>query len=247
MDCKTAHHLLAFARPPSIELEAEDARLLEGHLLGCPDCEALARVERQADEQFARAMQAVPVPIDLRRRLLARLDTERKYWYRRCVALPAGLVAAVLLVAIGSFSVWMTRKATVDISLAQIQADQRTPEQVDAWLKTKLPGASLPPRLNFALLKDYGMADFQGHLVPKLLFDTQAQAPQVGLIQAKVYVLSGKIFDLKNLPEHDPSGSGIHRVEIWLDDPDDPRIAYFILYEGDSLVPFLSTQLPQSA
>ena len=25
------------------------------------------------------------------------------------------------------------------------------------------------------------MADFQGHLVPKLLFDTQAQAPQVGV------------------------------------------------------------------
>ena len=46
MDCKTAHHLLAFARPPSIELEAEDARLLESHLLSCPDCDALARVER---------------------------------------------------------------------------------------------------------------------------------------------------------------------------------------------------------
>ena len=67
------------------------------------------------------------------------------------------------------------------------------------------------------------------------------------MIQAKVYVLSGKIFDLKNLPEHDPSGSGMHRVGIWLDDPDDPHVAYFILYEGDSLIPFLSTQLPQSA
>ena len=37
---------------------------------------------------------------------------------------------------------WMTRKASVDAGLAQAEADQRTPEKVDAWLKTKAGGAA---------------------------------------------------------------------------------------------------------
>ena len=49
MDCRTARLLLDFARPRPAELAAEEAAALEGHLTGCPECDSLARTERQLD------------------------------------------------------------------------------------------------------------------------------------------------------------------------------------------------------
>src|SRR5207302_588577 len=83
MDCKTARLLLDFDRPGAPELERADADALEGHLAGCPQCDALVQAERPFDAALGHAMRQVEVPDGLRTQLLARLEAERGAWYRR--------------------------------------------------------------------------------------------------------------------------------------------------------------------
>src|SRR5947199_10073810 len=102
MDCKTARLLLDFDRPGAADLERADADALEGHLAGCPQCDALAHSERQLDATLGRAMRQVEVPDGLRAQLLARLEAERGAWYRRWYghgfrALAAAAAVLVLL------------------------------------------------------------------------------------------------------------------------------------------------------
>src|SRR5437879_2213818 len=104
MDCRTARLLLTFARPRAAELEAGAAEALTDHLAECAECGALARAEHQVDRLLGLAMRQVSTPLDLRQRLLTRLQVERRNWYQR---LPrehpriAAAVAAVLLLAGG--------------------------------------------------------------------------------------------------------------------------------------------------
>src|SRR5262249_43950502 len=100
MDCKNARLLLEFARPQCAELEATDAEALERHLADCPDCATLAQYERRLDERLGQAMRAVPVPQDLRKRLLNRLAVERDAWYRRWLVRAAGLVGAAAAIGL---------------------------------------------------------------------------------------------------------------------------------------------------
>src|SRR5436305_2225163 len=101
MDCRTTRHLLEFARPRASELDDLDQDALNGHLAVCPDCDTMARAEREADQHLGQAIREVPIPQGLRERLMRRLRDERKAWYRRWLArgLLAGFAAAVVLVA----------------------------------------------------------------------------------------------------------------------------------------------------
>src|SRR5437588_2897601 len=104
MDCNTARLLLAFSRPKTSELEACAVEALNDHLADCAECGPLARGEHQVERLVGLAMRQVPIPLDFRQRLLARLRAERRSWYKR---LPqkhprvAAGVAAVLLLAVG--------------------------------------------------------------------------------------------------------------------------------------------------
>src|SRR5204863_3538530 len=95
MDCRTARHLLEFSRPRASELEEQDQDALNGHLAVCPDCDAMARAEREADQHLGQAIRDVPVPHGLRERLMRRLREEREAWLRRWVARGLRVVAAV--------------------------------------------------------------------------------------------------------------------------------------------------------
>ena len=68
MDCRTARHLLDYARPRVPELDRPDQEALDGHLAVCPECDALARAERQFDEHLGQAVRDVPVPQGLDRK-----------------------------------------------------------------------------------------------------------------------------------------------------------------------------------
>src|SRR5207244_1179937 len=104
MDCNTARLLLAFSRPKASELETCAAEALNDHLADCAECGSLARGEHQHERLVGLAMRQVSIPTDLRQRLLTRLRTERRTWYKR---LPqrhprvAAGVAAILLLAVG--------------------------------------------------------------------------------------------------------------------------------------------------
>src|SRR5262245_35355435 len=98
MDCKNARLLLEFARPAAAGLEGGEAAALENHLADCPECGPLAARERRLDDRLGRAERAVPVPENLRERLLNKLKVERDAWYRRTLwRLAGGLAAAAVL------------------------------------------------------------------------------------------------------------------------------------------------------
>src|SRR5438067_12562390 len=87
------------------ELAPEDAAALDTHLSGCPACAEAVRFERAYDDRVAKAMLAVPVPVNLRAKLLDGIAAERGAWYRKKFYAVAGLAASVLL-AIGGVAAW---------------------------------------------------------------------------------------------------------------------------------------------
>src|SRR5689334_21028662 len=104
MDCNTARFLVALCRPNMPELEACAAQALNHHLAECSECGVLVRAEQLDERRLGASMRDVPLPVNLRERLLTRLQEERRAWYRH---LPqrhpriAAAIAAVFLLTVG--------------------------------------------------------------------------------------------------------------------------------------------------
>lgn len=230
MDCKTARLLLNFAQPLAPELEEGDSEALNNHLAECPACAAVQRLERSLDEPIGRAMRDVPVPPELRGRLLHRLGAQRDSWYRRRVIGPlAGGLAAALLVWSGAQ--WLNRPVEPDLARLQeeINAAGTPVPDVVRWLRRH--DCKEPPTLDAALLAHSALAEFQGKRVPLLEYRRGAEV-------AWVYVLSDRAFNLGSLKGQLPALSGRFSLTV-LADPDDPHTAYLVIYSGQDLSPFL--------
>ena len=240
MDCRTARLLLHFARPLTTELEASEVQALETHLADCPECRPLARAESRADDRIGEAMRAVPVPEGLRARLLAGLGAGRKAWYRRrSLQVGGGLAAAAavrLALWLGFNPPFRPLKLDVDRVGGELftQTFNPTPDNVANWFRAKDVAVAPPGGFNYALLAYYDLVDLQGERVPFLLFTHNKD-------QARVYVLSEKQFDLKDAMSIPPgTGSGFRFVVR--PNPADPRVAYLVVYTGESLEPFLDEE-----
>src|SRR5262245_60990410 len=109
MDCKTARLLLDVAHPRGAELEGDEADLLERHLAECAECGPHARAERRLDAHLGAAVCDVPVPAELRDRILGGLRADRAARVRRRGLRYAGRLAAaaVILLVVGVW--WWTR------------------------------------------------------------------------------------------------------------------------------------------
>jgi hypothetical protein len=227
------------------ELEVGEAAALESHLHACPDCAAVARAARSADEVLGRALRDVPVPADLRTRLLAHLDAERDARYRRRSQrwLGAAAAAAALLAALWwGYDSWRYHhRSNVVLEYATDLLDQQglnpTPENVEHWfahtarVSTRAPGDRM---FNYALLTYYDLTDLQGQRVPLLLFTS-------GRYQARVYILSDRQFNLQTaLATPSALASGC-KAEV-RPHPTDPHFAYLIVYTSETLEPFTETQ-----
>jgi len=222
MDCKTARLLFEFLRPQPSELDAAELTAFEQHLATCPDCDALARAERQLDCAFSKAMQAVEVPAALRNRLLSRLERERGDVYLRWfghAGRVAAAAAAVLLVGWGVYAWRQSHRPTVNMDWAWDDAQRSMvapPSGDDLAEHFRQLGydGRFPRNLNYARLACYGMGEFQGRAVPQLFFLT----PEGGA-HAKVRLLSAKQFNLTNLPkDYQSPGDYPIKVELWSDD-----------------------------
>jgi hypothetical protein len=195
MDCNHARLLLEVAHPIATELDARATEQLAAHLLSCPQCGAVAESDRLADEQLTKAMVDVPVPVDLKFRLLNRLHKERDAWYRGWLVRGVG-VAAALLLAVGlTFATWRSHKPEPNWQVLAADANDvlHTPELVKEAFKAKGIAMEAPDRFDYNKLDSWGIADFQGKRVPYLLFfhkDGDKSAI------AKVYVLSERDFNL---------------------------------------------------
>ena len=237
MDCNTARLLLEFAHPQTAELDAEESQALARHLADCPDCGLQSRSERAADDCIGRAMRAVPVPDGLRDRLRGRLSGERAISIRRR-AIRAAAMAAMVLLTLGGGIYWFLSRPLPDVDLdafaARLDAMPRTLPQVEAaFLERHGKKVMAWGPFNYALLTDYGLADFQGQKVPYVQFTQGTQ-------NIRVFLLENTQFNLESLPEH-PTGP------ITVIRSGDRRFAYLVLFlSGHSLEPFL-TRDPEPA
>lgn len=235
MDCKTARLLLDFARPGATELDEGDGEALATHLAECSTCAIVQQHERRWDEPLGRAMRDVPVPPELRGRLLQCLAARRDAWYRRRVwpALAAAAAAALLIwLGVGH----LVRPLEPDlVRLHEEMNLAGTPAAaVTDWLQRH--DGNEPPDFNASLLTHSALVDFQGKRVPLLEYRQGAE-------QAWVYVLHDGDFNLKSLDGqlHGPSGRFSIAVLVH---PDDPHTAYVVVYTGADLAPFLQSVRP---
>lgn len=241
MDCRTARLLLDLARPTPAELGTDEAEALDAHLAECPECGALARAERQADARIAVAMRAVVVPTGLRGRILTRLEQDRpnrvRDWLRRPAAAVAA-AAAVLLVLAGSWY-WLAsrpRPLDVDAILELAQETPRRAEDVSTFFANRYGiRTEAPEEFNYNWLASCSLGVVQGKIAPEMLFVR-------GSLYARVYILTRGQFDL----DQARTSSGGYTVEV-RPHPRDPRIAYLVVYPGETLEPFLDTAVRPAA
>jgi len=206
MDCKHARLLLAFVRPNNPEVDASETNALNRHLESCPDCATLARDDQRADDQIGRAMNDVPLPENLRQRLLNRLNAERDAWRRRWLLRAAAAAAVLLAVFLGVHAYW-SQPAKIDpeqlAALNHPQFPKANTEEVEKAFKVM----AAAPELRVHLIKGYQLAVFQKQQVPYLLLTAPGRD---GPAVAHVHVLSKKQFDwddARNLPNRFQSGT----------------------------------------
>jgi hypothetical protein len=236
---------LSFFSARAFELDASEAEALNNHLAECPPCTALARGEQDADKQLGTAMRNVPLPANIRQRLLARLQTERKIWYRQ---LPrryprlAAAAAAVLLLAVG-LAVYAAVRPPRTLDLQDIAANwndgvPRSAEQVQRSLADQGFKTVAPTDFNYQYLNSCDLESFAGVLVPRLNFVR-------GQNQASVYILSAAHFDVRAAVDQPREGSGRFTVEL-RPGPPHSNVAYLIKYTGGSLDWFLEEEKKSS-
>jgi len=107
-----------------------------------------------------------------------------------------------------------------------VKIQTRDPEQVAAWFQERYKLVLAIPReldqrlINYNLLTDYDLADCQGLPTPRLLLTYGGE-------QARIYILTSKQFDLKDVLSQPRFESGvIAEVKQHPDDPDT------VLYRG---------------
>lgn len=239
MDCRTARLLFEFARPRANELPHPEAAELRHHLDACPECSALAAVERRTDHHLARAMRDVPVPVGLRNRLLERLKADsvptRSRWLLRTVATVG--VAAALLLGVGLWAM-LARSQPTRLDIAGLQgllaAKTTNPnaDWVEAWFQDTHGVVMVAPRafgqnpLDYSLLLDYDLVTLpNGRLVPKLVFVS-------GKERLVVYVLSDRQFRVVGTEEESLGW----KSEMF--DAEDAPFTHLLFYTGGRLSRF---------
>jgi hypothetical protein len=231
MDCRTARVLLDFAHPRLAELEASESKALEAHLHECPECGPLAEVESQTDDRLGRAMRYVPVPADLRNRLLTRLNAARGAWYRRR-GVGLATAAALLLVATLGAWYWLSSHRTVCTpeGLAAEHNEQQgmTVDQLEDSLYQKYGNKIVLPRdLNYTYFSDCTRRELKGRLVPSLRFIREQNV-------AEVLVMSARQFDLEAAQMAPRAGSGGITV-VFRSYASHPDFGYMIEATGGSI------------
>ena len=243
MDCMTAR-ILAELRgnraASASELPAEDAAELDRHLQSCSECRRRIERERRLDAPIARAMQSAPVPLALKSRIFDRLATQQGALHRRRFFYAAAAAACVFAV-VGLLTWKPQRQVKFDVNEFVMNADRYVEDpkpQVDAWLAAQGIHYQPPVAFDPRLLASHGMVTIQGKQVPMLYYRNAERN-----VFAQVYILRVDDFDLSSLPRSFSGSSGYGHVEIMLDAAQPTKLAYVIVFTGDSLDPFkLSSQ-----
>ncbi len=235
MDCRTARLLLDFARPEARELEAEEAAELERHLDHCPDCHSQAHNERQLDDRLGKAMRQVEIPVDLREKVLARLESARGDWHRQRFAHIArwSVAAAALLMLSWSSWYWVREHFIAPIDTQRVadaassDATEDPRARTERALKELGVHTPLSPYLDYSLLAcPPALAELPGHpgrKVPMLVFARNGRL-------ARVYLIAEKAIP-KNAQEF--AGGGSFKAELLPSEGEPYR--FLVVHDGDNL------------
>jgi len=223
------------------ELPTEDAVDLDLHINACGDCRRLLAAEQKFDLPIRIAMRNVPLPINLKARILDQLATQRGAWYRKRIYVGAA-VAACLVIAVGLLTWKPPRQAGLDLDEIALNADRymHSPqEKIDRWLGERGLRYDPPVLLNPRLLAFHSMTENQGRQVPTLHYQTIDPMTNEPIF-AQVYLIREGDFDLAALRQATEGSStkGYH-LEVHRDREHPDRLVYLILYKGDHrLEPF---------
>lgn len=237
MDCKTARLLLHFARPHSAELDAAEREALTLHLADCAECQVLRQAEQQIDARIGQAMRAVPLPPNLRERILKTIDVKHRAAHRpRLLRMAVSLAASFLLVAVGWYF-WTHSQTRIDLEgmdPEQVGFLPDTAEQIDEAFRERGFVVQAPPEFNYSLLTYLDATHRWGRQVPFVHL-------QRGGAFVRIYLLDSGQFDLDHLAAHPMAPSG--RVMLkWLGRSPDGKCGYLVEYTGPSLEPFRNTR-----
>jgi hypothetical protein len=237
MDCKTARMLIEFALPRCGELDAQESEALDNHLRDCGECAQAARVELDADRHVSRAVRDVMVPSGLRERILERMQSERRPWYRRRAGRFVAAAAAVLLsVGIGvGYWIGFYRPAFDASAFAEklpSPGNESSADQLEIWFRdTYRVKTTMPRRIDYQYFVSAGREELDGQLIPHLIFINEKNR-----LFAEVWVLTADRFDIKRtLQKAAQGGSGKMMFKLIEDEQHPESVVYLIRYSGDSL------------
>ena len=218
MNCAHVQQMLAFLNRSSEELDASERDALARHLASCPDCAEVAQRERLVDVKIAQVMGAVPVPADLKQKIVKRLAAERGSTPWKWSAAAA---AALLLVALGTG--WVLRSLPV-ISIDDVVAMQDGPgmdeAQVEQYFADRGLRVEVPRDFDYKNdLRRIEVFEFKKQRVAKLTFRKEA-------IWAEVVILPHRQFRVDQLDDGTIENLGNLRVVR------NDQFTYLIFYDG---------------
>lgn len=231
MDCRTAQLLASLTGPGKSELDADQMAALEGHMRLCELCGKVYHREKAFDREVGKAMKAVPVPTDLKDRILQKVRPRLQPWYRRRNVVASFATAAAVLIGLW-FVVGPAGRSRLDIQRVverQIQPSQK--ELAVRWLDSQKIAFHPEFAFNLDLVAFYGNRDFMGRDTPSLLlFHPEKQ------VSAQIFILKSGQFDWDDIPE-DFSAYGLQIKKI-ADRERPTKIAYLVFFATESLEPF---------
>jgi hypothetical protein len=240
MDCNTARMLATFFGRQGSELAPEDAAALNAHLASCPGCAAAIQAERAFDDRVATAMMAVPVPANLKTKILDGVTAQKAAGYRQKAWGLAGLATAACLLVGGviGYRILTAPDLTGPGVIAQADAHAENPrDELDRAADRH--GIRFNPERSFDmnLLATAGEKEFQGRIVPYGFFiNTRKNA------QATVYIVKDSVLNWKNLPQAGGSIPGKFGFQLAVVlDAVRGDVAYVVIYTGESLELFLQS------
>lgn len=237
MDCKTARLLLNFARPLSAELDTDERAALNAHVADCAECQQLRENEQRIDARIGQAMRAVPLPPNLRERILHTIDVRQRATHRpRLLRMAVSLAASILLVAVGGYF-WTHSLTRIDLEgmdPAAVSFLPETPGEVEEAFRERGFVVEAPAEFDYSLLTYLDTTQRWGRPVPFVHL-------QRGGAFVRIYMLDRDQFDLNHLEDHPMAPSG--RVMLkWLGHSPDGKFGYIVEYTGPSLEPFRNRQ-----
>ena len=229
MECHDVQQLLAFVNRQREELDAPEREALGEHLEKCPDCAVAFQTERRADEILGALVREVPVPADLRQKLLNRLATEHSQAHWKLLQRASLVAAAAILLVVTaglSWQFWPKPEITRDYVMQMVSFHDWDKEQVEHFFAEQGLSVKAPGEFDYRFLQHVEIVQFKGKPVAKLTFSRTDD--QTALVN--VLILSTKQFRM-----HELEGDQDIPLTTWIrvrHHPEDSEFTYLVFYRG---------------